>query len=54
MTRIRRSPFRLIAPAVLLAVDLLLQPGVAHPAGLVLMSPLLDTTFELARRQERS
>lgn len=36
-----------------LSVDLLLQPDVAHPAALVLMSPLLDLTFELARARER-
>ncbi|ORB56212.1 alpha/beta hydrolase [Mycolicibacterium rhodesiae] len=37
-----------------LAVDLLLQPEVPHPAALVLLSPLLDLTFELARTWERS
>jgi epsilon-lactone hydrolase len=36
-----------------LAVDLLLQSGTAHPAGAVLLSPLVDVTFELARTQER-
>ena len=36
-----------------LAVDLLLQPDVAHPAAVVLMSPLVDLTFDLARNQER-
>lgn len=35
-----------------LAVDLLLQPDVSHPAGLVLMSPLVDLTFGLARSRE--
>ena len=35
-----------------LAVDLLLQPDVAHPAGLALFSPLLDLTFGLARMRE--
>jgi monoterpene epsilon-lactone hydrolase len=35
-----------------LAVDLLLQTGVAHPAGLVLFSPLVDLTFGLARARE--
>ena len=35
-----------------LAVDLLLQPDVAHPAAVVLMSPLVDLTFELARTRE--
>lgn len=35
-----------------LAVDLLLQPDVAHPAGLALFSPLLDLTFGLARIRE--
>ncbi|MGV9803310.1 alpha/beta hydrolase [Mycobacterium sp. NPDC003449] len=35
-----------------LAVDLLLQPAVAHPAGLVLFSPLIDLTFALARARE--
>jgi len=36
-----------------LAVDLLLQPEVAHPAGLVLLSPVVDLTFTLARTRER-
>jgi epsilon-lactone hydrolase len=36
-----------------LAVDLLLQPDVAHPAAAVLLSPVIDLTFELARGQER-
>jgi epsilon-lactone hydrolase len=36
-----------------LAVDLLLQPDVSHPAGVVLLSPLADLTFELARTRER-
>jgi epsilon-lactone hydrolase len=35
-----------------LAVDLLLQPDVTHPAAMVLMSPLVDITFELARARE--
>ncbi|MGW4097710.1 alpha/beta hydrolase [Mycobacterium sp. NPDC004974] len=35
-----------------LAVDLLLQPDVVHPAGLVLLSPLIDLTFALARGRE--
>lgn len=35
-----------------LAVDLLLQPDVVHPAGLALFSPLLDLTFGLARIRE--
>lgn len=35
-----------------LAVDLLLQPDVAHPAGLALLSPLVDLTFGLARTRE--
>lgn len=35
-----------------LAVDLLLQPEVAHPAGLALFSPLVDLTFALARARE--
>ncbi len=35
-----------------LAVDLLLQPDVEHPAGLALFSPLIDLTFELARTRE--
>src|SRR6476469_7791009 len=36
-----------------LAVDMLLQPDVAHPASMVLMSPVLDLTFTLARTRER-
>ena len=36
-----------------LAVDLLLQPDVAHPAAVALMSPLVDLTFDLARSRER-
>jgi acetyl esterase/lipase len=35
-----------------LAVDLLLQPDVVHPAGLVLFSPLIDLTFSLSRTRE--
>ena len=35
-----------------LAVDLLLQPEVKHPAAMVLMSPLIDLTFGLARARE--
>lgn len=35
-----------------LAVDMLLQPEVAHPAAMVLMSPLIDLTFELSRTRE--
>jgi acetyl esterase/lipase len=35
-----------------LAVDMLLQPGVAHPASMVLMSPLIDLSFELSRTRE--
>ena len=35
-----------------LAVDLALHPEVAHPAGMVLMSPLFDVTFGLARARE--
>lgn len=35
-----------------LAVDLLLQPEMSHPAGVVLMSPLVDLTFGLARTRE--
>jgi acetyl esterase/lipase len=35
-----------------LAVDLLLQPEVPHPAALILMSPLVDLTFGLARSRE--
>ena len=36
-----------------LAVDLLLQPDVRHPAALVLFSPLVDLTFTLARTREQ-
>lgn len=36
-----------------LAVDLLLQPDVAHPAALALLSPVLDLTFTLARTREQ-
>lgn len=36
-----------------LAVDLLLQPDIAHPAGVALFSPLADLTFELARTREQ-
>lgn len=36
-----------------LAVDLLLQADVAHPAALALLSPVLDLTFSLARDRER-
>jgi acetyl esterase/lipase len=36
-----------------LAVDLLLQPDVAHPAGVALFSPLVDLTFGLARAREQ-
>ncbi|WP_284236143.1 alpha/beta hydrolase [Mycobacterium antarcticum] len=35
-----------------LAVDLLLQSDVDHPAGLALFSPLIDLTFGLARVRE--
>ncbi len=35
-----------------LAVDLLLQPCVDHPAALALFSPLIDLTFGLARTRE--
>jgi monoterpene epsilon-lactone hydrolase len=35
-----------------LAVDLLLQPNVAHPAGMALFSPLVDLTFGLSRARE--
>lgn len=37
-----------------LCVDLFLQPDIDHPAGLVLLSPLLDLTFALARSVERN
>ena len=36
-----------------LSVDLLLQPDVVHPSALVLLSPVLDLTFTLARTRER-
>ncbi|AFC43095.1 alpha/beta hydrolase [Mycobacterium intracellulare] len=36
-----------------LSVDLLLQPGVEHPAAMVLFSPLYDLSFELALARER-
>jgi acetyl esterase/lipase len=36
-----------------LSVDLLLQPDVVHPTGLVLLSPVADLTFTLARTRER-
>jgi acetyl esterase/lipase len=35
-----------------LAVDMLLQSDVAHPAAMVLMSPLIDLSFELSRTRE--
>lgn len=35
-----------------LAVDLLLQPRVPHPAAMALFSPLIDLTFGLARARE--
>ena len=35
-----------------LAVDLLLQPDVVHPAGMALFSPLVDLTFALSRARE--
>jgi epsilon-lactone hydrolase len=35
-----------------LAVDMLLQRDVAHPAAVALMSPLIDLTFELSRTRE--
>lgn len=35
-----------------LTVDLLLQPDVPHPAGMALLSPLIDLTFALARARE--
>lgn len=35
-----------------LSVDMLLQPDVVHPAGLALLSPLVDLTFGLARTRE--
>src|SRR5882757_5890735 len=36
-----------------LSVDLLLQPDVVHPSALVLLSPVADLTFALARTRER-
>ncbi len=36
-----------------LSVDLLLQPDVAHPSALVLLSPVVDLTFTLARTREQ-
>jgi monoterpene epsilon-lactone hydrolase len=36
-----------------LSVDLLLQPDVIHPSALVLVSPVVDLTFALARTRER-
>ncbi len=36
-----------------LAVDLMLQPDAAHPAGAVLLSPAKDLTFALARTREQ-
>lgn len=36
-----------------LSVDLLLQPDVVHPSALVLLSPVADLTFTLARTRER-
>src|SRR6476620_4337139 len=36
-----------------LSIDLPLQPDVAHPAGLVLLSPIADLTLTLARARER-
>lgn len=35
-----------------LTVDMLLQPGVPHPAAMALFSPLVDLTFGLARARE--
>jgi acetyl esterase/lipase len=35
-----------------LAVDVLLQSDGAHPAAMVLMSPFVDLSFELARARE--
>ena len=35
-----------------LAVDMLLQSDVVHPAAMVLMSPLIDLSFELSRARE--
>lgn len=36
-----------------LSIDLLLQPDVVHPSALVLLSPVADLTFALARSRER-
>lgn len=36
-----------------LLIDLLLQPDVVHPSALVLLSPVADLTFTLARTRER-
>ncbi len=36
-----------------LSVDLLLQPDVVHPSALLLLSPVVDLTFTLARTRER-
>lgn len=36
-----------------LSVDLFLQPDVIHPAGLVLLSPIVDLTLTTARTRER-
>jgi acetyl esterase/lipase len=36
-----------------LSVDLSLQPDVIHPAGLVLLSPIVDLTLTTARARER-
>jgi monoterpene epsilon-lactone hydrolase len=36
-----------------LSVDLFLQPDVVHPSALVLLSPVVDLTFTLARTRER-
>lgn len=36
-----------------LSVDMLLQPDVAHPSALVLLSPIVDLTLTLARTRER-
>ncbi|MGK2868408.1 MAG: alpha/beta hydrolase [Mycobacterium sp.] len=35
-----------------LTIDMLLQPGVPHPAAMALFSPLLDLSFGLARARE--
>jgi acetyl esterase/lipase len=36
-----------------LSIDLFLQPDVIHPAGLVLLSPIVDLTLTTARTRER-